>query len=157
MSEHERLREWLALAAADALDAEERRELDRHLAGCRDCAAEFERWASLAGWLKCLPTPQAPAQLIERVRARIGELAVARAERQIDQRTLVWLVVFSWTVTVASWPVVRLVSQGMASWLDVGFVHTWFWMVGFTAVSWLGAAVAAAMLAIRQRPARRML
>ncbi len=157
MSEHERIREWLPLAAADALEAEEQRQLERHLAMCRECAEEWERWRLLVGSLKRLPTPQAPATLVERVRARIEALAAARAEQRVSQRALAWLVLFAWTVTLASWPVVRLISQGMAAWLDIGFVHTWLWLVGYTALSWFAAAVAAVMLGLRQRPARRVL
>lgn len=157
MNEHDRIREWLPLAAADTLDADEQRQLELHLAGCRECAAEFGRWDLLAGALKRLPTPQAPAALVERVRARMEALAGARAEQRIGQRAVAWLLLFSWTVTLASWPVVRLIGQGMASWLDIGFVHTWIWLVSFTGVSWFGAAVAAIMLAWRHRPARRLL
>jgi anti-sigma factor RsiW len=157
VNEHEKFREWLPLAAAGALEDSERRQLELHMAECPECAAELERWDLLAGSLKRLPTPRAPAALVQRVRAQMEAVAAARSERQIGQRAVVWLVLFSWTVTLASWPVVRLISQGMAAWLDIAFVHTWLWLLGFTGLSWFVAAIAAAMIAWRQRPARRML
>src|SRR5574337_1512838 len=105
---HETIREMLALAAAGALEPDEQAKLDRHVVGCAECAAELERWRALASGLKRLPTPQPSPMLVQRVRARM-EIAVAeRAEKARSRTTLVFLVLFSWILTLAGWPVARL-------------------------------------------------
>lgn len=154
MSEHDRIRELMPLATANALEAGEERELSSHLAACHECAAEFDRWRELASAMRRLPTPQAPAALVERVRTRLVAQSLNRMEQHANRRTMVWLVLFGWTTILATWPVLRLVSSGAASWLDVSFVHTWHVLIGYTAVSWLAAGVAAALLGLRQRQER---
>jgi hypothetical protein len=83
-------------------------------------------------------------------------LALQHAERRHSFRVMAWLILFAWTTTVAAWPVVRLVMDGAASWLDFHFVHQWYGLVGFTAFSWLSAGVAAAVLGLRHRQERRL-
>jgi anti-sigma factor RsiW len=82
MSDHAKIRDWLALAVAGALEPEEQTEVERHLGGCEECSAEFERWRVLASGLRRLPTPQPPAALVERVRARMEEAAAAQTEKR---------------------------------------------------------------------------
>lgn len=52
----------------DAVSAEERRLLKRHLNGCRECALESERYLQLREKLRSLPTPVPPADLTTRLR-----------------------------------------------------------------------------------------
>jgi hypothetical protein len=151
---HERVREWIALGAAEALERAEDRELAAHLALCADCSAELEQWRDLTAALRRLPTPQAPAALVERVRARMAAHAIAEAEQRGSRWVLFWLVLFAWTTTLAAWPVLRLVSDGTASWLDLRFLHTWYGLTVFTAVSWIAAGTAAAVLGLRHRQTR---
>ena len=156
MSEHDAMREHLSLAAAGALDAAEEQRLARHLRECSECAKELEGWQFLAGELRRLPTPQAPAALVERVRAQLAWQLAAEAERRWNARMMIFLVMFAWTVTLASWPVVRLLTSGLAGWLDPSFGHTWIGLAGYTALVWLTGGVAAATLALRRRRERRM-
>ena len=151
MNEHESIRELLALAAAGALDEDEQRELGRHLAECSACNAELDAWRGLAASLKRLPTPQAPSMLVERTRSRVALELAAIAERRKSYWVMAFLVLFSWTVTLVTWPVVRLLSGGVLSWLDLGFNQTWFGLAGYTALGWLTAGVAGAVLAVRRR------
>ena len=155
MSEHDRIRELVPLAAADALAENERKLLEGHLAVCPECRAEIEGWGLLTASLKRLPTPQAPAGLVERARARIAARMTEEAEQRSNRRVLAFLVLFAWTTVLAGWPIFRLLSEGMMSWLDVRFAHTWFWLVGYTVLGWVAAAVAAVMLGVRQRAGRR--
>ena len=60
MSEHDRMRELLALSAADALDSAEERELAEHLKSCAECAAEMELLRELSASLYRLPMLQSP-------------------------------------------------------------------------------------------------
>jgi hypothetical protein len=52
----------------DAVSAEERRTLKRHLNGCRECALESERYSVLRAKLRSLPAPMPPADLTTRLR-----------------------------------------------------------------------------------------
>ncbi len=52
----------------DAVPAEERRALKRHLNGCRECALESEQYSALRAKLRALPTPTPPADLTTRLR-----------------------------------------------------------------------------------------
>lgn len=153
MNEHEKFLRQLPLAAAGALEAEEQRQLDEHLRGCAACAAEAERWTELAGALRRLPTPQPSPAVVERARARAqAELAV-QAEERWDYQVLVFLVLFSWTLVLASWPIVQLLSEGILGFLNLQ--QTWLGLVAYTVMGWMGAAVAAGFLGWRQRAARR--
>jgi anti-sigma factor RsiW len=153
MSEHEEIRKLLPLAVAGALDAKEQRQLDEHLRGCEACAAEAERWTELAGALRRLPTPQPSPALVERVRARAQAELAAHAEERWDYQVLAFLVLFSWTLVLASWPIVRLLTKGMLGWFNLQ--QTWLGLVGYTVIVWVTAGVAAGLLGLRQRAARR--
>jgi hypothetical protein len=154
LSAHEQAREWMALAAAKALDDGEERELSAHLASCAECAAEFEGWCELGTAMRRIPTPQAPAALVQRVRVSLVTHSMQRAEQRSNRRTMAWLILFAWTATLATWPILRFISEGAASWLDLNFVHTWHVLIVYTAFSWLCAAVAAGVLGFRHRQER---
>jgi anti-sigma factor RsiW len=154
MSEHERMRDLMGLASAGALEMNEERELMTHVAGCADCAAELDRWRELGSAMRRLPTPQAPARMVERTRAAMMALALGRIEQRASRRAMAWLILLAWTTTLASWPILRMVSSGAASWLDVSFVHTWQVLVGWTLVSWIAAVAAAVVLGLRHRQER---
>ncbi len=155
-NDHGTIRSLLALAVAGALEAEEQRRLEQHVAACPECAAELAGWQGLAGSLRRMPTPQAPAALVERTLASIEAQWVVQAERRWNQQLMVFLVLFAWTITLATWPIVRLASRGVASWLDVPYARTWTDLVFYTVLVWLTAGVAAAVLAVRQRRERRL-
>jgi anti-sigma factor RsiW len=155
MTEHDAIRELLALAAADALEEKERRRVEAHLPGCAECSAKLDRFRALGHGLRRLPTPQAPAMLVERTRQQIQLQLAAAAERATNPWLLGFLVLLSWTLTIASWPIVRLLTQGMTSWLDLGFRSAWMNLVIYTLAGWaMGGAVALAV-AVRRASARR--
>jgi anti-sigma factor RsiW len=156
MNEHERIREQMALASAGALDASEERELSQHLASCAECRAEFEQWRELGAGLRRLPTPQAPAAMVERTRVALVTLTVERREQRSSRRTMIWLVLFAWTTVIATWPVLKLISSGAASALDLDFVRTWHVLVGITVLGWVAAGAAAIFLGLRHRQERRL-
>lgn len=153
-SEHERIREMMGLATAGALEVNEERELMAHVAGCADCAAELESWQSLGSAIRRLPTPHAPAAMVERTRVAVVTLALGRKEQRTTRYTMAWLILFAWTTTLASWPILRMVSSGAASWLDVSFTHTWYVSIAWTVVSWIAAMGAAVVLGLRHRQER---
>jgi len=155
MIAHDKIRELLALVAAGALDAAEQERLERHLAECVECAQELEGWNALAGGLRRLPMPRPPTGLVERTRTLLGKQLAAEAERRWDMGVLVFLVVFAWTLVLVSWPIVRLMSEGMLGWMDSGLHQTWVWLAVYSALGWLAAAAAAVALGLRQRELRR--
>jgi anti-sigma factor RsiW len=154
LSEHEISRERMALAVAGALDESEERTLTAHLASCQDCAVEFDHWRELAGAMRRLPTPQAPPAMVERARTLMVAHLMERTEQRANHRAMAWLLLFAWTTTLATWPILRFVSSGVASFLDVSFQHTWHLLIGYTVLSWIAAAGTAAILGLRQRRER---
>lgn len=156
MSEHEAIRELLALAAAEALEESEQRRVEQHSRSCAACAAEWDSWRALERGLRGLPTPQAPAMLVERTRSRVTLELAAIAERRRSHWVMAFLVLFSWTVTLVTWPIVRMLTGGVLSWLDLNFNQTWFGLAAYTVLGWLTAGVAAAVLALRRRREGRL-
>jgi anti-sigma factor RsiW len=155
MSEHEAIRELLSLAVSGALDAADEQRVGQHLRECGSCATEFELLQGVANALRRLPTPQASASLVERARARVEWQLAAEAENRWNHRVLVFLILFAWTLVLATWPVVRLLSSGLLGWFEPGFGRTWLSLAGYTALLWLTGGVAAATLALRHRRERR--
>jgi anti-sigma factor RsiW len=156
MSECEQILELLSLAAAGALDPESENRVARHTRDCVACAEELDNWNLLARGLRRLPTPQPGVGIVERARAR-AELAFAdEAERRWNRGVLVFLVGLAWTITIASWPLVRLLSGGLQVWLTMRLPQTWYSFAGITAFGWLAGGVAAVLLAWNQRRERRL-
>ena len=69
MSDHESVRELLALSAAGLLDPGEERLVREHVRQCAACAAELDDYAALSAGLSALPAPQPPADLVSRTTA----------------------------------------------------------------------------------------
>ena len=155
MSEHNTIRDLLALAAADALSIEEQRRVEQHLAQCAACTAELDAWRGMAEGLKRLPTPQPSPNLVERVRVSLERRLAADAERRVNYRLMAFLVLFAWTVTLAGWPIARLLSQGLLGWIDPQFRSTWILLVGYTMITWVTGGIAGLAIALRHRSRRR--
>ena len=176
MSEHDKIRELLVLAAADALTSAEERQVAEHVRSCIACSNELEAWRPIASELRRLPTPQPSSWLVQATLARAEAKLTEQAEHDWNRRVMIVVVAFAWVLTIASWPVFQVVSGRFGSLLEPQFSHTWFsqtwfsqtwfsqtwfshsWIgfAAFTALGWLAGAVAAVMLAIRQRGERRL-
>jgi anti-sigma factor RsiW len=150
MSDHEEIRNLLSLAAAGVLEEAEEQRVAAHAARCTECAAELEGWQALAGGLRRLPTPQAPAALVERVRARGAAELAEHAEPQPIQALVACAVLAAWLLAVVSWPAVR--------WLGESFIRVefnWWWVLGSASLAWLCAGLTGIALTVRQRMERR--
>src|SRR5271156_5447370 len=164
MSEHDKIRELLALAAAGALTSAEEKQVAEHVRSCIACSNELQAWRPIASELRRLPTPQPSSWLVQATLARAEAKFTEKAEHEWNHRVLIVVVAFSWLLTIASWPVFRFVSEHFGSLLapqyvtqyEPKFSNTWISFAAFTALGWLAGAVAAVMLAIRQRGERRL-
>ena len=154
--EHDKLREQLSLAAAGALGADEEQRVLLHAETCAECADELAEWRSLAGGLRRLPTPQPRGEVVERAVARAAMRFAEEAEYRSNRKVLVFLVGFAWILTLASWPVFRMLSAGVLDWLDPRFNQTWVSFAALTCFLWATGGVAAVLLA-RQRQGERRL
>ena len=154
VKEHEKLREELSLAAAGALGRDEEQRVLLHAASCEECAAELEEWRSLAGGLRRLPTPQPRGEVVERSIALAAMRFAEESEYRSNRRVMIFLVAFAWILTLASWPVFRMLSSGVLTWLDPQFNHTWMSFAALTLFLWATGGVAAVLLA-RQRQSER--
>ena len=161
MSEHDKIRELLALAAAGALTSAEEKQVAEHVRSCIACSNELEAWRPIASELRRLPTPQPSSWLAQATLARAQAKLAEQAEHDWNRRVLIVVVAFAWLLTIASWPVFHFVSGHFGSLLEPKFSHTefgptWISFAAFTALGWLAGGVAAVMLAIRQRDERRL-
>ncbi len=156
MSEHDKIRELLPLAAADALTSAEEKQVAEHVRSCIACFNELEVWRPIASELRRLPTPQPSSWLVQSTLARAEAKLTEQAEHEWHRRVMIVCVAFAWLMTIASWPVFHFVSGRFGSLLEPRFSHTLFSFAAFTALGWLAGGVAAVMLAIRQRGERRL-
>jgi anti-sigma factor RsiW len=154
--EHAEIRGQLATLIAGALDADAEAHIASHLATCPSCAAEFERWQVISGGLRRLPTPQPSPALFERARAMAAAQLAAQAEQRQNRMVLIPLIVFSWAVTVAGWPIFRFATGGLLSLLDVQFRQVWLLFSIFSALTWLAGGSAAVLLSVRRQHERRL-
>jgi len=154
VKEHDKLRDQLSLAAAGALQPDEEQRVLLHAASCAECAAELGEWRALAGGLRRLPTPQPRGEVVERAMARAAMRFAEETEYRSNRRVMVFLVAFAWILTLASWPVFRIVSGGVLDWLDPRFNQTWVSFAALTCFIWATGGVAATLLA-RQRQSER--
>ncbi len=166
MSEHDKIRELLALAAAGALTSAEEKQVAEHVRSCIACSNELEAWRPIASELRRLPTPQPSSWLVQATLARAEAKLTEQAERDWNRRVMIAVVAFAWLLTIASWPVFHFVSGRFGSLLGPQFSHsqfsytlfshTWISFAAFTALGWFAGGVAAVMLAVRQRGERRL-
>ena len=156
LDEHAEIREQLALFVAGALQADAESRVALHLATCADCSAELERWQLITGGLRRLPTPQPPAALFERTRAlAMAQLADDREHRR-NRIALMLVILFSWAVTLAGWPIFRFATGGLLSLVDVNFRQTWLLFIVFSVGTWLAGGSAAVLLSLRRQQERRL-
>jgi hypothetical protein len=149
MTEHESIQVMLALTAADALDPGELRRVQRHADGWEICRRELQSWSLYAQGLPKLPQPMVPDGLMERTRALVIEQRAASAARRHENLVLAALVVFGWAASLTTWTLVRVLAGGALYILGVNLVSGVTWSLLSTALVWMTAAVAAAMLGRR--------
>ena len=154
MSEHDKIRELLALAAADALTSAEEKQVAEHVRSCIACSNELGAWRPIASALRRLPTPQPSSWLVQATLARAEAKLTEQAEHDWNRRVMIFVLSFAWLLTIASWPAFHFVSGRFGSLFEPQFSHTWISFAAFTALEWLAAGVAAVMLAIRLRGER---
>jgi len=155
MSEHDTIRELLALAAAGALTPAEEQRVAEHVRSCIACSNELEAWRPIARELRRLPTPQPSSWLVQATLARAEATLAEQAEQDWNRRALIGVVAFSWLLTLASWAVFHEVSERFGSMLAPQFSHPWIGFA-FMALEWLAGAAAAVVLAVHQRDERRL-
>jgi hypothetical protein len=156
MSEHDKIRELLALAAADALTSAEEKQVAEHVRSCIACSNELGAWRPIASELRRLPTPQPSSWLVQTTLARAEAKLAEQAEHDWNCRVMLFVVAFAWLLTIASWPAFHFVSRRFGSLIEPQFNPTWISFAAFTVLGWLAGGVAAVMLAIRQRGAGRL-
>jgi anti-sigma factor RsiW len=160
MSEHDKIRELLPLAAAGALTSAEEEQVAEHVRSCVSCSNELDAWRPIATELRQLPTPQASSWLVQATLARAEAKLTEQAAHDWNRRVMIFVLSFVWLLTIASWPAFHFLSGRFGSVLGLQFSHTqlgqtWISFAAFTALGWLAGGVAAVMLAIRQRGERR--
>src|ERR1700739_795120 len=135
MGQHDKIRELLALAAADALTSAEQKQVAEHVRSCIACSNELGAWRPIASELRRLPTPQPSSWLVQATLARAEAKLREQAEHDWNRRAMIGVGAFAGLLTIASWPVFQVVSGRFGSLLEpqfsrAQFSHTW---IGFAA------------------------
>ena len=137
MSDHEPVRQLLALSAAGLLDAGEERLVREHAHQCAACAAELDEFAALSADLSALPAPQPPAYLL----ARTTMLLAAEVDRRQGAA-------FAGAAAVFAFIFVLLIGQTLR--MVAGNTAALIWLLWAVMSSVFGAA-SALVLAPRHR------
>jgi len=156
MNDHDKIRELLALSAADALTQAEEDQVMNHARSCAECSSELDSWRLLAAGMRRLPTPQPRPLIVERARARAEIRFAEEAENRWHRIVMIGVILFAWALTLMSWPVVRLVSGGLLGMLDPRLNHAWLGFAAFTTIIWMTGGAAAVFLSLQQRRERRL-
>src|SRR5271163_824743 len=121
MSEHDKIRELLALAAAGALTSAEEKQVAEHVRSCIACSNELGAWRPIASELRRLPTPQPSSWLVQATLARAQAKLIEQAEHDWNRRVMIVVVAVAWLLTIASWAVFHVVSGRFESSLGPQF------------------------------------
>ena len=156
MSEHNKIRELLALAAAGVLTRAEETQVAKHVRSCIACSNELGAWQQTASDLRRLPTPQPSSWLVQATLARAEAKLTEQAEYDWNRRVMIVVVAFGWLLTIASWPAFHFLSGRFGGLLGPQVTRPWISFATFTTLEWLAGGVAAVMLAVSQRSERRL-
>ena len=137
MTEHESVRQLLALSAAGLLDAGEERLVREHVGQCAQCAANLDDYLALSAGLSELPAPQPPAYLV----SRTAMLLAAEADRRQGAVFAAVASIFALVFVLLIGLTLRIVAGGTAALV---------WLIWAVIASMLGAA-SALLLAPRRR------
>jgi predicted anti-sigma-YlaC factor YlaD len=137
MSDHESVRELLALSAAGLLDPDEERLVQEHARQCAACAAELDSYAALSAGLSALPTPRPPADLVWRT----SVLLAAESDRRQGAFLAGVAAILAFVFVVSIGQTLRMLEGDSAAVI---------WLAWASISSVLGAAAALA-LATRRR------
>lgn len=148
---HEKIRELIALAAAEGLTTAEQKQVAEHMRSCASCSNELEIWQSIAIDLCRLPTPQPSPGLVQATLARAQQKLAEQADHDWNSRAMIFVVAFAWLLTLVSWPVLHFVRAGFRSLLGLQFGDTWVNFATFTALAWLVGGTAAVIITVRHR------
>ena len=142
MSEHESVRQLLALSAAGLLDAGEERLVREHVRQCARCAAKLDDYATLSAGLSALPCPLPLADLLRRT----NSLVAAEVDRRQGAA-------FAGAAAIFALAFVLLIGQTLR--MVAGDSAALAWLVWAVISSMLGTA-SAIVLASRRRLERRI-
>src|SRR5262245_55887807 len=100
MSEHDKIRKLLVLAAAGTLTTTEEEQVVEHVRSCSVCSNELEAWQSIATDLCRLPTPQPSTWLMQATLARAQAKLAEQAEHDWNRRVMIFVVAFAWVLVI---------------------------------------------------------
>jgi hypothetical protein len=115
-----------------------------------------EELDALARHLRRLPMPMPPDALVSRVR-RLAHLELAgKADEKLDHLVLVFLLVFSWTVSLLGFVAVRLLSGESVDLLGVAAGSTFSWSLAYFVAAWISGGAILALLGFHVRKERSL-
>ena len=144
----------LSAAAAGALGVDEERDLSTHVAACPLCADELGALQELTAGLRALPTPEPSPLLVARVMRQLELELAARSDERLNLVVVVFLLLFSWTVTVTGFVLFRLLSGEGLSLVGALSGASLNWSLSYFGIAWVGGAAAVVALSVYARKRR---
>lgn len=141
-------------AVAGALPIEEESAVKAHVAECSRCADELALLQELTAGLRSLPTPQPSPAILARVRRTLALELAARSDERLNVVVVVFLLLFSWTVTLTGFVLFRLVTGEGLSLVGALSSASLNWTLTYFGVAWLGGAAAVVALGVYARKRR---
>ena len=106
--------------------------------------------------LQRLPTPRPPDALVSRVR-RLAHLELdVRSGEKLDRPVIVFLLLFSWTVSLLALLVVQLLRVARFELVGNPTAWTLSWSVVYFAYAWILGAAVQVLLGVYVRKERRL-
>jgi hypothetical protein len=122
----------------------------------RDGQSLDDELEALALELRRLPTPLPPEALVSRVR-RLARLELAeQADERLNRLVLVFLLLFSWTVSLLGFLAVRLLRAQTIALLGSVTGSTLSWSAAYFAATWLSGAAVLVLLGFYGRREGRL-
>ncbi|HLQ77240.1 MAG TPA: zf-HC2 domain-containing protein [Terriglobia bacterium] len=129
MNIHASIRAMLPLAAADALDAEEMRQVEQHVRSCDECRRELDTWGVYTAGLQRLPQPSVPVHLIARTQEQVLREHEHSATLRSGSLMFSGLAIYAWVVNIALWGVARVVTGGKLCVLGTNLLSLETWLL----------------------------
>lgn len=101
--------------------------------------------------LRRLPTPVPAEGLVARVRRLAHQELAEQADERLSRWVTVFLLFFSWTVSVLTFAAVRLLRAGTAELLGIATGSAFSWSAVYFVATWISGAAVLVLLGLHHR------
>lgn len=106
--------------------------------------------------LRRLPTPLPPEALVSRVRRLVHLELAEQADEKVSRLVLVFLLFFSWTVSLLTFFAVRVLRAASVDLLGIATGSAFAWSATYFAAVWISGAAVLVLLGFHRRREGRL-